>query len=97
MSCLPTLAVFDVGWKVGVTKSRVGAVEDPAVLAPGSGRVLISYAHNDRAHEQQVWKFSEFLRAHGVDTLIDVEVAGRRKYWPDWMRVQIRHGGYVSP
>jgi hypothetical protein len=67
-------------------------VEDPAVPAPGSGRVLISYAHDDRAHEQQVLEFSEFLRANGVDALIDVEVAGRPQYWPDWMSNQIRRG-----
>jgi hypothetical protein len=70
-------------------------VEDTASLAPGSGRVLISYAHDDRAHEQQVLDFSEFLRANGVDALIDVEVAVRPQYWPDWMSAQIRHGGYV--
>jgi hypothetical protein len=76
-------------------QSRVGAVEDPAVPTPGLGRVLISYAHDDRAHEAQVLEFSEFLRAHGVDALIDVEAAGRPQYWPDWMSEQIRQGGYV--
>ena len=70
-------------------------MEDPAVPAPGSGRVLISYAHDDPAHEAQVLEFYEFLRAHGVDALIDVEVAVRPQYWPDWMSAQIRQGGYV--
>ena len=54
-------------------------MEDPAVLAPGSSRVLISYAHDDPAHEGQVLEFSEFLRANGVDALIDVAV---NKYAP---------------
>ena len=63
--------------------------------APGPGRVLISYAHDDPAHEAQVLEFSEFLRAHGVDPRIDVEVAVRPQYWPDWMSDQIRQGGYV--
>ena len=63
--------------------------------APGSGRVLISYAHDDPAHEAQVLEFYEFLRANGVDALIDVEVAVRPQYWPDWMSAQIRQGGYV--
>jgi hypothetical protein len=81
--------------KFDVTRSQVGAVEDPAVPAPGSGRVLISYAHDDPVHEAQVLEFSEFLRAHGVDALIDVEVAGRPQYWPDWMSAQMRQGGYV--
>ena len=35
------------------------------------------------------------LRAHGIDALIDVEVAARPQYWPDWMSAQIREGGYV--
>jgi WD40 repeat protein len=56
---------------------------------------MISYAHDDPAHEGQVLKFSEFLRANGVDALIDVEVAVRPQYWPDWMSTQIREGGYV--
>jgi len=70
-------------------------VEDPAVPAPRSGRVLISYAHDDPVHEAQVLDFYEFLRANGVDALIDAEVAGRPHYWPDWMSAQIRQGGYV--
>ena len=57
--------------------------------------MLISYAHDDRAHEQQVLEFYEFLRVNGVDALIDVEVAVRPQYWPDWMSAQIRQGGYV--
>jgi hypothetical protein len=48
-----------------------------------------------QAHELQVLEFYEFLRADGVDALIDVEVAGRPRYWPDWMSAQIRPGGYV--
>jgi hypothetical protein len=70
-------------------------VEDPAAPAPDSGRVLISYAHDDPVHEAQVLQFYEFLRAHGVDALIDVEVAVRPQYWPDWMSAQLRQGGYV--
>jgi hypothetical protein len=70
-------------------------VADSSAPGLGSGRVLISYAHEDPAHERQVLEFYEFLRAHGVDALIDVEVAGRPQYWPDWMSAQIRHGGYV--
>jgi hypothetical protein len=70
-------------------------VEDPAVPAPGSGRVLISYAHDDPVHEAQVLQFYEFLRVKGIDALIDAEVAGRPQYWPDWMSAQIRQGGYV--
>jgi len=57
-------------------------VEDLAVLAPGSGWVLISHAHDDRADEQYVLEFCEFLR----DALIDAEVAMRPQYWPDWMK-----------
>jgi WD40 repeat protein len=44
-------------------------------------------------HEAQVLQFYEFLRANGVDALIDAEVAGRPQYWPDWMSAQIRQGG----
>ena len=40
-------------------------------------------------------EFCEFLRANGVDALIDVEVAVRPQDWPDWMSDQIRQGGYV--
>jgi len=42
-----------------------------------------------------VLEFCEFLRANGVDALIDVEVAVRPQDWPDWMSDQIRQGGYV--
>ena len=68
---------------------------NPAETSPRSGRVLISYAHDDPAHQWQVLELYEFLRAHGVDALIDVEVAARPQYWPDWMSAQIRQGGYV--
>src|SRR5215218_8427942 len=86
---------FPRPYQVAGIQSPVGAMEDPAVPAPGSGRVLISYAHDDPAHEARVLEFSEFLRAHGVDALIDVEVAVRPQYWPDWTSEQIRQGGYV--
>lgn len=69
--------------------------EDPTVPARGSGRVLIRYTHDDRAHEQ-VLEFYKFLRANGVDARIDVEVAVRPQYWPGWMRAPIRHGGLCA-
>jgi hypothetical protein len=93
MSSSLTVALFTGDWKVRRNQISGGAVEDPAVPAPRSGRVLISYAHDDPAHEAQVLQFYEFLRPHGVDALIDAEVAGRPQYWPDWMSAQIRQGG----
>lgn len=59
------------------------------------GQALISYAGDDAAHEAQVIAFCEFLRGHGVDALIDREVADRPQYWPDWMSWQIRTVRYI--
>jgi hypothetical protein len=52
LSCLPTWRSSLSTGNLGINQSQVGAVEDLAVLAPGSGWVLILYAHDDRADEQ---------------------------------------------
>ncbi|MEV0430026.1 toll/interleukin-1 receptor domain-containing protein [Micromonospora sp. NPDC050495] len=53
-------------------------------------RVLISYAHGDPAHEEDVRRLWTLLRAEGVDARLDVAAASQRQFWPQWMSEQIR-------
>jgi hypothetical protein len=58
-------------------------------------RVLISYAHGDPEHEVLVRQFWAFLRAEGVDAVLDVAAAIQRQFWPQWMSEQIRRARFV--
>lgn len=53
------------------------------------GRVFISYAHDDAAHEDLVRDFWWFLRSQGVDAQADLGVEDRHD-WAEWMVGQIR-------
>lgn len=46
------------------------------------GRVFISYAHDDAAHEDLVWDFWWFLRSDGVDAQADL-IAEDRHDWAE--------------
>jgi tetratricopeptide (TPR) repeat protein len=58
-------------------------------------RVLISYAHGDAGHEEQVRQLWTLLRAEGVDATLDLIAAERRQFWPQWMSEQIRASRFV--
>ncbi|MGW3603291.1 CHAT domain-containing protein [Micromonospora sp. NPDC005161] len=58
-------------------------------------RVLISYAHGDPAHEEDVRRFWTLLRAEGVDARLDVTAASQRQFWPQWMSEQICQARFV--
>src|SRR5215475_7481156 len=58
-------------------------------------RVFISYAHDDRAHEDRVREFWLFLRAQGVDARLDLPATEQRQDWAQWMTQQVRDAGRV--
>ena len=58
---------------------------EPVSGSVPSPRVYISYAHSSEAHNEQVRDLLDFLRANGVDTHIDMEVAEDRQNWTRWM------------
>lgn len=53
--------------------------------APPPVRVLISYAHGDPGHEEDVRRLWTLLRAEGVDARLDLAAASQRQFWPQWM------------
>ncbi|MGH3907592.1 MAG: SEFIR domain-containing protein [Pseudonocardiaceae bacterium] len=58
-------------------------------------RVFISYAHDDAEHEDRVRQFWLFLRANGIDAVLDKPAAERRQDWSQWMLDQIRQARFV--
>jgi NAD(P)H-dependent FMN reductase len=55
-------------------------------------RVVISYAHDDAAHEKRVRDFWLFLRANGIDARLDLPAAEDRR---KWVTEQIREAGRI--
>jgi len=53
-------------------------------------RVLISYSHDNPAHETRVLAFADRLRADGIDAMIDLYVQSPPEGWPAWCDSQIR-------
>jgi hypothetical protein len=75
-----------------------GPPADAAGGAPAAGaavRVFISYAHDDRPHEDRVRAFWLFLRAQGVDARLDLPAAEQRVDWAQWMTQQVRDADRV--
>src|SRR3954452_2357697 len=64
--------------------------------AVSPGRVLISYAHGDPAHEEQVRKLWFFLRGKGIDAKLDLSADDERQDWAEWARREIRDAQYVT-
>jgi len=52
-------------------------------------QVLISYAHDSKAHEEAVRDLWVFLRANGIDAQLDRVAAQRRQDWSLWMMDQV--------
>jgi NTP-dependent ternary conflict system VMAP-like protein/TIR domain-containing protein len=61
----------------------------------GPVRVFISYAHDDRPHEDRARRLWLFLREHGVDALLDLPAAEQRVDWAQWMALQLREADWV--
>ena len=58
-------------------------------------RVFISYAHDDREHEERVRGLWVFLRACGVDARLDLAAAADRVDWAEWMTREVRDADRV--
>lgn len=52
-------------------------------------RFLISYAHDDDAHVEAVARFRDLLRGHGLNVVLDSDVAPERHSWPIWAMREI--------
>ncbi len=70
---------------------RKGSDED-RLAAP---QVFISYAHDDAAHEERVRDFWLFLRANGINALLNPPVAEDRQDQAQWMTQQIQEADRV--
>ncbi|WP_019066646.1 SEFIR domain-containing protein [Streptomyces hokutonensis] len=53
-------------------------------------RVFISYAHDDDEHVDRVREFWRFLRANGIDAMLDLPAGEVRQDWSLWMMRGIR-------
>ncbi len=58
-------------------------------------RAFISYAHDDPEHEERVRQFWLFLRANGVDAVLDLAATDQRTGWTQWMTQQVRDADRV--
>ena len=58
-------------------------------------RAFISYAHDDLEHEERVRQFWLFLRANGVDAVLDLAATDQRTGWTQWMTQQVRDADRV--
>lgn len=75
----------------------------PSEPAPGQAagngrtpvRVFISYAHEDDAHKDDVSRLSVLLRTNGIDAVLDLPAADRRRDWALWMLRQVRESDFV--
>lgn len=87
----PDLPVHHPGYrKDGTTlEDGVSGAEKGIPASSDPVRVLISYAHDDPAHEARVRDFYRFLRNSGVDARIDLLAAERRLDWTEWMTEEI--------
>jgi SEFIR domain-containing protein len=58
-------------------------------------RVFISYSHDSVEHRQRVLRFSERLRAAGIDARIDQYSPWPAEGWPRWMENHLREADFV--
>lgn len=58
-------------------------------------KVFISYAHESESLSNEVLKFSNELRANGIDSEIDQYEEAPPEGWPKWMMRQIQISEYV--
>lgn len=59
-------------------------------------KVFISYAHIDKAYEQQILKFANYLRnEQEIDANVDLYEEAPPEGWPRWMENQVIQSDYV--
>lgn len=58
-------------------------------------RVLISYAHDDAQHQENVRGLWTFLRSRGIDARLDTLAENEQQSWPRWMDGEIRAAQFV--
>lgn len=61
----------------------------------GTGRVFISYAHDDDTHTDRVRRFWRFLREQDIDAVLDLPAAESPRDWTLWMGDQLRRCRHV--
>ena len=66
-----------------------------SLAGPVPPRVLVSYAHDDAAHGERVRDFWLFLRASGIDAVLDLPASEQRQDWTQWMTGQIRDAVHI--
>jgi hypothetical protein len=64
-------------------------------MASEPPKVLISFSHDSREHEQRVLELANRLRGDGIDCTIDLYVVVPEEGWPLWMERQIRDSNFV--
>jgi tetratricopeptide (TPR) repeat protein/cellulose biosynthesis protein BcsQ len=86
-----------------ITNGAVTELQRPEILAPAkeprkpgeSPQVFLSYAHDGPEHVDQVRTFWLFLRANGIDAVLDLPGAEKRMDWPNWINRQILNADYI--
>jgi tetratricopeptide (TPR) repeat protein len=58
-------------------------------------RVFISYSHDSAEHQDRVLELADWLRADGIDAMIDQYVQSPPEGWPGWCREQIDRAAFV--
>ena len=58
-------------------------------------KLLISYSHDSRRHEDRVHRLADRLNADGFDTWIDQYSPAPSDGWRSWMETQIRNADFV--
>ena len=58
-------------------------------------KLLISYSHDSRRHEDRVRRLADRLNADGFDTWIDQYSPAPSDGWRSWMETQIRNADFV--
>jgi hypothetical protein len=66
-----------------------------ALSEPTPPRVLISYSHDDPAHEDRVLDLADRLRHDGVDAMVDQYVQFPPEGWPAWCEAEIHRADFV--
>src|SRR5665648_219393 len=58
-------------------------------------KVFISYAHDTEEFADRILKFSNKLRAEGIDASIDQYEESPSEGWPRWMEKEIKESDYI--
>ena len=64
-------------------------------MASAPPKILISYSHDSREHEQRVLELANCLRGGRFRLRLDQYVVAPAEGWPRWMDKQIRDSAFV--